>query len=306
MALRRQGPVRSTPAILLLPTLALFGVLTSAPARAQITTLEEAAPVVETLEPFPWLVIGATGFGGLHTYGMQEMNEAIELLNADITQPGVKMSTFSGGGSAGVGLRAILKERLVVEAAFERLFGSHEIGGITAKSKISVPADAYLVTLGWDLLKKRRVGFGVEAGAGYYDANGEQVLTETNLAEVESTLGTVRLDGTGTGVHVGAYLERGLSGHIWVNFFAGYRNARVKDLEITGLDRIREPDLQQSRSITLAVAECPDCPDADGDGIVDSVPEGAKVTLRGGGEELDWSGFMGRMALTWYLNAPEE
>lgn len=291
-----------------LTVLILLGLLAIPPARAQITTMEEAAPVIETQEPFPWLVVGVTGIGGLQTYDMLEMNQALEILNREIIAPGVTFSSFSGGASLGGGLRAIIKERLIFEANYEKLQASKEIGG-TARSKIAVPASAYLVTLGWDLMKKRRVGFGVEAGAGYYDANGEQTLSETTLAGEEQSLGTLKFDGTGTGLHGGAYLERALSKHIWVNFYAGYRNAKVTDLKITGLETLVAPGIPQNDQIIVPVADCPDCPGMDRtarDFVPDSVPEGADVTLLGGGTELDWSGFMGRMALTWYLNAPED
>ena len=307
MSQRRQDSSRGgvwTP----LSALILLGLLAVPPARAQITTLEEAAPVIETQEPFPWLVVGVTAIGGLQTYDMLEMNQALEILNREIIAPGVSFSQFSGGASLGGGLRAIIKERLIFEVNFEQLKASKEIGG-TAKSTIDVPANAYLATLGWDLMKKRRVGFGVEAGVGYYDANGEQSLSETTLAGVERDLGTVKIDGTGIGVHGGAYLERALSKHIWVNFYAGYRNAKVSDLEITGFEDLIPPEIVTNDQILVPVVDCPDCPGMDRaqrDFFPDSVPEGANVTLVGGGDELDWSGFMGRMALTWYWNAPED
>ena len=244
-----------------LSALILLGLLAAAPVRAQITTLEQAPPTIETQEPFPWLVVGVTAIGGLQTYGMLEMNQALEVLNREIVAPGVSFSQFSGGASLGAGLRAIIKQRLIFEGNYEKLYGSKEIGG-TAKSRIEVPANAYLFTLGWDLLKKRRVGFGVEAGAGYYDATGGQTLTETTLAGVERNLGTIKFSGTGTGFHAGGYLERALSKHIWVNFYAGYRNAKVTDLEITGLEGLVPPECSEQPD-HRAGRGLPDCPGMD-------------------------------------------
>ncbi|MFN8179619.1 MAG: hypothetical protein U0167_16950 [bacterium] len=291
---------RSLPAILLLTALVAAG-----PARAQITTLEPpTATVVEEEEPFSFIVVGVTGFGGLGTYGMQQVNEALAVVNRDIEQPGVRFDPFSGGPSAGGGLRAIIKERILFQADLERLGTSQDIGGIVANSKISLPADGYLVTLGYDLLQKRTVGFGMEAGGGYYKAKGKQEITETNVSKVTRSLGTLNLDGHALGAHVGAYLEASLSQHIWVNFFAGYRRAKITDIDITGLETLRPAELSEASTIDVPVAVCPDCPDANNDGIPDSVPAGATPTLQAGGRTIDYSGFMGRMALTYYVNIP--
>jgi hypothetical protein len=289
-----------------LPALLLVGALVAAgPVRAQITTLEQAPPtVVEEEEPFSFVVVGLTGFGGLGTYGMQQVNEALAIMNVDIQQPGVRFQPFSGGPSAGGGLRAIIKERILFEADLENLSASQEVGGIVANSKLSLPARGYLFTLGYDLLQKRTVGFGMEAGGGYYKAKGKQELTETNVSNVTRSLGTINLDGHGVGAHVGAYLEAALSRHIWVNFFAGYRRAKVNDIDITGLDKLLPARLSEASTIDVPVAVCPDCPDENADGIPDSIPDGATVTLQGGGRTIDWSGFMGRMALTYYVNVP--
>jgi hypothetical protein len=307
MALGSQGPARGL-ALLVLPALAVLLLAGVRPAGAQITTLEEAPTVVESEEPLPFAMIGLVGIGCFNTYDMLKVNEAIELLNRDISQPGVKFEQFSKGGSFGGGVRVILKERLMLDATWERVYASQDIGGTTAKSSIAMPADAYLFTVGWDLMTKRRAAFGPAVGVGWYDAKGEQVITETPVGQDEITVGTLEMTGTALGVHGGAYFESALAGHVWVNAFAGYRGAKVDDLEIGGFEELvaalNERRLPQTLAIGIPLAGCEECEDADENGIPDSVAEGFDAALRGGGRSLNWSGFMGRLALTWYFNAP--
>ncbi len=260
------------------------------PVFAQITTLQEAPTVIETDEPLPTLMYGITALGSFSTYDMLKMNEALAIVNAEITQPGVSFSNFERGASFGAGVRLMYKEKIVAQIDFERLLANQKIGGITAESEIRVPADAIMFTLAYDLMKKRRAGFGVAAGAGRYEAKGEQIITETDIEDEQTTLGTIKIGGTSIGVHGGAYFEAALAGHVWFNVFTGYRAAKVEDLEITGLEDLQEPAQSQTRAIAVPVAE--------------SQPNG-DVTLRSDGRSLDWSGFMGRAGLTWYFNVPD-
>jgi len=311
MALRPQGPARGL-ATAGLPALIAAAFVLAPPAAAQITALQETPEVIEVEEPFPFVVLGLTGTGSFNTYSMTRLNRALETVNMEITQPGVRYADFGKGASGGAGIRAIFKERLVLETSWERVFASRTVGGTTSNAEISVPADAYMVTLGWDLMKKRRVGFGVAAGAGWYDANGEQVVRETPVDREEITVGTIQLTGSAVGMHAGAFFESILSGHVWVNAFVGYRKAHLDDLEISGFEDFVEAmegqRLPQTRAIAKPVVACAVCPDEEdngiGNGLPDSFPEGAEFTLQGGGNSLDWSGFMGRLALTWYFNVP--
>jgi hypothetical protein len=260
------------------------------PVAAQITTLQEAPTVIETDEPLPTLMYGLTALGSFSTYDMLKVNEALAIVNEEITQPGVSFSNFERGATFGGGIRVMYKEKLIAQIDFERLLANQKIGGITAESEIRLPADAIMFTLAYDMMKARRAGFGVAAGIGRYEAKGEQIITETDIEDEQTVLGTIELGGTGIGFHGGAFFEAALAGHIWFNFFAGYRGAHVDELEITGLEDLQEPAQDQTRSIAAPLAE---------------VQSDGTVTLRSNGRSLDWSGFMGRAGLTWYFNAPD-
>lgn len=308
MALPRLGHARAR-ALALVPALLLAaGLLGDRPAQAQITTLEEAPEVIETEEPFPFAVIGISGLGSFNTYSMRALNRALELMNADITQPGVKFDRFSRGASMGGAVRAILKERLVLEAGWERVLSSETIGG-TATNELDVSSNAYMFTVGWDIMKKRRVGFGPAVGVGYYESIAEQTIMETPVGEDARTVGTMTLDGTTLGMHVGVMFETTITGHVWMNTFFGYRNAKISGLEIAGFRELSETFngtgiLPQTRAIATPVAGCESCPDDDGDKYPSDVPDDAVITLQGGGDSLDYTGFMGKLAITWYFNVP--
>lgn len=287
-------------------------------ASAQITTMEEAPSALEVSEPLPFFTFGLMGYGSFNTYGMQEANEAIEVMNNRwITAPGVRFDEFSKGASIGGGVRVILAERFPIEIVWERLIASQEIGG-RSKSELSVGADAYVFAAGYDMMKKPRVAFGPSIGVGWYDVTGEQSLHETNASEEEITVATLDMSGSALGVNAGVYFETALYDHVWMNAFAGYRSAKVSDVEVAGLEgwvaAFEERRQVLTRQIGVPFATCEGCPDVEtngtGDDIPDGIPDmvidGSKITFQDGGSELDWSGFRGRLALTWYFNAPVE
>ena len=310
MALPRMGNARAL-ALAAFPALILFASPAGVrPAAAQITDLAEAPEVIETKEPLPFIMFGILGTGSFNTYRMRELNRSLELMNLEITQPGVKFARFSKGASLGFGLRAIVKGRYVAEATRERVIADEKIGGTTAKNEIVASSNAYLFTLGWDMMKSRGAAFGPAVGVGYYDSIAEQILTETPVGQDPMTVGKLELTGNALGMHAGAYFEAALAGRMWVNAFLGYRSAKVTDLKITGFRELSQAfapgsqRLPQTRAIAPPVATCATCTDTDGDSYPDDVPQDAVLTLQGGGDSLDYSGFMGKLALTWYFNAP--
>ena len=310
MALPRLGTARVS-SFALLPALILFASLPGVrPASAQITDLEEAPEVIETQEPLPFIMFGVVGTGSFNKYAMKDLNRSLELMNQEIGQPGVKFSRFSKGASMGAGLRAVVKERVMAEATWERVIADEKIGGTVATNDIVASSNAYLFTMGWDIMKSRNAAFGPAVGVGYYDSIAEQTITETPVGEQLQTVGTLQLTGNALGMHAGVYFESALAGHVWVNAFMGYRSAKIKDLQITGFTELSEAfaatsqRLPQTRAIAPPVAACAECADADGNSYPDSVPEDAVLTLQGGGNSIDYTGFMGKLALTWYFNAP--
>ena len=223
MALPRPGSARALVGVAALPAafaLAAGLLLFAPPASAQITTLEEAPPVVDTEEPFPFAVLGLTGLGTFNTYSMSDVNKSIEQMNREITQPGVKFPRFTRGASMGGGIRAILDERLILEATWEQVNAGETIGG-TAVNDLNASAHAYLFTAAWDMMKARRVAFGPALGMGYYDSIAEQTITETPVGEDPHDLGTIRFNGSALGAHGGVTFETSLTGHVWVNAFLG-------------------------------------------------------------------------------------
>ncbi len=267
--------------------------LAAGTASAQITTLEEV-PVIEEEEiETPWLLYGISGFGTLGTYAMEDLNSAVDLVNAEIADQGsfgVQYDNFNAGPSLGGGLRAIVRDRWLVCVDYERLFKTNNVGGVTSESQIRAPADAWTATLGYDLLRQDNVRFGFAVGLGRYTSAAEQVITETLAGqdEEEVELGRITMDGDTIGQHYQVFFETRFTEHVFVSLQMGYRAARITDLEIAGLDDIQEPSSDQG-FISVPIAE-----DVDG-----------ALQLRGGGQELDWSGFVGKVAFTYYINVPE-
>lgn len=311
MALPRLGNARARALAPVPALLVAVGLLAGRPAFAQITTLEEAPEIIETEEPLPAVVVGVSLLGSFNTYSMRALNRALELMNEDITQPGVKFDRFSRGASMGGALRVILKERIIVEAGWERVLSAETIGG-TSTNELDLSSNAYMFTLGWDMMKKRRVGFGPAVGVGYYDTIGKQVILETPVGEDERTVGQLDLAGNTLGMHVGVMFETAITGHVWANAFMGYRNAKISDLEIGGFRELSQRFngtgiLPQTRAIATPLASCADCPPNEDDPYPkypSSIPEDAVITMQGGGDSLDYTGFMGKLAVTWYFNVP--
>ncbi len=311
MALPRLGLARARALALAPALLVAVGLLAGRPAFAQITTLEAAPEIIESEEPLPTVVFGVSLLGSFNTYSMRALNRALELMNADITQPGLKFDRFSRGASMGGAVRVIVKERLVVEAGWERVLSAETIGG-TSTNELDVSSNAYMFTVGWDMMKKRRVAFGPAVGVGYYDTIGEQSILETPVGEDERTVGTLELSGNTLGMHAGVMFETAITGRVWANMFAGYRNAKISDVEIAGFRELSETFngpgiLPQTRAIATPLGSCAECPPNEDDPYPkypSSVPEDATITMQGGGNALDYSGFMGKLAVTWYFNVP--
>jgi hypothetical protein len=278
----------------------------SGPAAAQITTLEESGPITDDyVEPYPLFVVGLTAFGGFGSVAMDDLNEALVVVNGQILAQGtaVKFDDFTGFLAYGGGIRSIVKGRILLEAIYERQTQDQSVGGITAENIIEIPVDSFLFTLGYDFLGSRRdTRFGFGLGVGHYDSKVKQTLTETPQSEDTYTLGTVDIEGTGWGSHYIMFFEKNITEKFFISAQFGYRSAKVSDIELKGLGDISDPRSEQAFvSVPIGV-----CTDADGNVVACDGSEGEPVgtRLKGGGTELDWSGFEGRVGFTYYFNIP--
>lgn len=278
----------------LLAALALLGIAASAPvARAQITAIQDVDSLDWEEEDFPTFLYGFYVFGAINTMDMQQLNEALVVVNSEIAAQGsfgVQFDPVDRGGGYGAGLQLIVKEHYVFRSDWERILASTHVGGVTSESRVEVPADAYTTTLGYDVLSSRNARFGFGVGFAYYKSKAEQVITETLTGQDEEELGRVKLDGSTVGPVYQAFFEAKFTDRLFVGVTGGYRQAKVSSLDISGLDEIKDP-LSDTAFISIPVAE-------------HNAVDDAKLQLRDGGDSVDWSGFYGRFSLTYYINVP--
>ena len=88
--------------------------------------------------------------------------------------------------------------------------------------------------------------------------------------------------------HYQAFFEARFTERLFVGVVAGYRTAKISNVEVSGLDDL-QPPVTGTGFISIP--------------IVEEQPDETQ-TLRAGGDSLDYSGFFGRAALTLYLNIP--
>jgi hypothetical protein len=274
-----------------LAALLAAALLSASSAFAQITTLEEVPVITEDEEEgVPWLLYGISAFGSLGAFTMEDLNSAVSIVNSEIATQGsygVRYESFESGSSVGGGLRAIMAERWLLSVDYERIIKSNKVGGVTSESQIRIPANVWSATLGYDLLSSPKARLGFAAGIGRYSSKAEQVITETLAGDEERELGRIKMEGDTLGQHYQMFFETQFTDHIFVSLFGGYRVAVIDQLEISGLDELLDP-VSTTAFVSIPVVE-----ERDGE-----------LLLRGGGSELDWSGFTGRVAFTYYINVP--
>jgi len=262
-------------------------------ARAQITTIQEAQPIELDEEKPPFFLFGVSVLGGMALYDMQDLNQAIEVINAEIAEQGsfgIKFDSLDNGGSLGARLRAVVADRVVVDAEYERFMASRHVGGVTSESKIETPADVIGGTLGYDLLSSPNLRWGFGIGFAWYSSRAEQVITETLASQDQRELGRIKLEGSTVGPHYEMFFETRFTDRLFVGLSGGYRQAKIKNLDIKGLDEV-EPPRSDTAFISVPVAE-------------EDAVDPTIVRLKGGGDSIDWSGLYGRVSMTYYVNAP--
>jgi hypothetical protein len=201
----------------------------------------------------PKLGIGA--FLGYQGYAMDDVNQSINEINANLSSAGspVSLDELKGDISFGAALRVDADPAWRVYLEFEHL-DEHTGGGNLAGSLQFDPrADGFLagVTHFFPSTGKARVGLG--AGVGYYTfsgtADGNVTIGTTTLA------GSQDIGGNTFGYHARGDLDVALSPKMHFDLALGYRWAKG-EMELDGA---------------------------------------------GTGEDLDWSGVMTRLGLTYFL-----
>lgn len=268
----------SAPLLTCWITLALLFASGVSPAGAQapppVTEIVSSAPEEEEVEvkELPFWHFGASFFAGAGTYKMEDVNQDTSVFTDVVLRPylpGIGFDEITGGTSFGGGVRCIIDDRFLVAVDYERLTGSTEFGGLIVSSNTSVGAHAVLYTVGIDLLPKRGVRFGFGGGVGQYFSRMKRSFeSQLNWPSFD-----VSIDGDTIGSHYVSFFEYQLTERTHVSALAGYRRATIDIPTIDGETVYRVGDPPR------------DVFPADGE------PVGP----------IDWSGFMGRIGLAWYL-----
>ncbi len=269
-------------------------------AHAQMTALP--APTLIEYDEDDEIEVPAFLWGfSIHTLvgstSMAELNDAIRVANTRIEtrQDGIRYLEASSAPSFGIGLRAVLKSRLTLTAEYETLIRSTEVGGESSRAVLELPSTNAGMNVAWNFLSGpyKRFGFGV--GLSYWESN----ATHVYYADAEE-IGRINLEGDTLGQNYFMQFELPLTESLYAHAHMGWRIAKMDDIDIVGLEEldIRETD-------TSFVLE----PIAERELISEATEDNPAVwgppTLLGGTTTLDYSGFYGRVGVTFYWNPPD-
>jgi hypothetical protein len=191
---------------------------------------------------------GITGFGGYNTYGMTDVNDAVDEVNADpdITAAGISLSQISGGFGVGGGIEVRPTEAVVLSVDYERLIASTKdegsVLGTPVSVELQVPANAFVLTGAYLFPSASKSRFGLGGGVGYYKTSG--------TLEVSGGGGSVsdEVNGSGVGVHFLGVMDYAASGQIHLHLRAGYRMAKTSDLEDSAGNKLYNTDGSESQA----------------------------------------------------------
>jgi hypothetical protein len=235
-------------------------------------------------------LIAVTGFGGAHLYAMDDLDQALKLVNEEVDPgglQGVSYDEISAGASWAAGAQLVFKDRWLLRGEHERYYGSSQVGGSTASAEVSAELAGWLITAGFDFVKSPTLRFGIAGGIGLYSSRFAQIF-----AEDEQEVDRLDFEGDDTGYHSYAFCEFKLTPRIYANALSGYRFAKIESFDVVGLDDLVIPPGEAEQRFRVPIAEAVDV-------------GGATVErLKGGGDQLDWSGLMLRVGLTFYLTPP--
>lgn len=210
---------------------------------------------------------GLAAFGGYNSYAMDDVNDAIDDLNADpdVTAAGISVDEISSGIGLGGGIQMWAGGDFLLSAEYERLMASTKddgnVGGTPVSVELKVPANAFVLTGAYLFPSASKARFGIGAGLGYYSTSGTQEVSAPPLTFSEEATGS------GVGYHILGVMDYEASKQVHLGIRVGYRIAETSDLE-----------------------------DSDGDKILN--PDGSEATA-------DWSGVMSRVGLTFLFGTSE-
>jgi hypothetical protein len=170
-------------------------------------------------------------FGSYNSYKMEDLNDEIAEINADLEGMGSteRMDEIENGMGFGGGLRYRSPGSLQFALDYERLSAESDVSDGDASFEVEVPANAFLATLTYLMASTSNVRFGFAGGLGYYKTGGTLTVDDGVNPPIEGDL-----EGSGLGYHAGGVLDLGLSDQMAVNIFAGWRQAKTSDLELDG------------------------------------------------------------------------
>lgn len=181
-------------------------------AIACVTTITAQASAAPT-----W---GGEVFGAYSSHSMKDWNERVV---APANQNGGNIDEFGTGYGGGLGVRMFPNSNWMVAATWEPLYSSREekVSG----DKISLSANAFEATAGYFFPSSSPAKFGVGAGLGVYQLNGEVTSTSGN---------DLKLEGSTVGFHIHGMMEWSVRPGFALTGVAGYRMADIKDTQIDG------------------------------------------------------------------------
>jgi hypothetical protein len=180
------------------------------------------------------LWVGASGSWG--TYGMQDVNDAIGELNAEIVDTGLSMSGIHGGFGFGVEFGVQLPGRLGFGARAERQDASSKLETSAGSLELTLPANAYSAFATYSLSAAGKTVWQLGLGAGMIWVSGRQTSTDP----VE---GTQAIGYSGSGpVFDGFVRADGWFKSPWGWYAdAGYRYATIGEFQEDGVTSVN-PD----------------------------------------------------------------
>ena len=161
---------------------------------------------------------GGEVFGAFSTHSMTEWNERIV---QPANQNGGDMQEFSNGYGGGLGVRMWPNSNWMVSATWEPMFSSREekVSG----DKVNLNANAFEATAGYFFPTTSQTRFGIGAGLGVYQLNGDVTSSSSN---------DIKLEGSTVGFHFMGLAEWNVKPGFALTGSAGYRVADIKDTKI--------------------------------------------------------------------------
>jgi len=164
------------------------------------------------------MTIGGEVFGAFSTYSMNDWNDAIDQANAG----GSNFDDVKGGIGGGLGLRMWPNSNWMLAATWEPMFESSKDDVTSQELKLN--GNSFQGTAGYFFPSTGPAKFGLGAGVGFYQLNGE----------ISDPSQTIELKGNTVGFHFMGMMEWTVSPGFAITGTGGYRVANISDTEVDG------------------------------------------------------------------------